>query len=130
MSMAMADYDRDGFLDLYLSVYSYYYGAGEAKAGTPTPYYDAVNGPPNVLFRNDGHGSFVDVTREVGLDAGNDRYSFSAAWGDYDGDGWPDLVVTNDFGRKNLYHNLGLRDGKVRFEDVAARAGVEDHAAG
>ena len=57
MSMAIADYDRDGFLDLYLCVYSYYYGAGEAKAGTPTPYYDAVNGPPNVLFRNDGHGT-------------------------------------------------------------------------
>ena len=130
MSMAVADYDRDGFLDLYLSVYSYHYGAGESKAGTPTPYHDAVNGPPNVLFRNDGHGGFVEVTREVGLDAGNDRFSFSAAWGDYDGDGWPDLVVTNDFGRKNLYHNLGLRDGKVRFEDVAAKAGVEDHAAG
>jgi tetratricopeptide (TPR) repeat protein/peroxiredoxin len=130
MSMAVADYDRDGFLDVYLSVYSYHYGAGEGKAGTPTPYHDAVNGPPNVLFRNDGHGSFVEVTREVGLDAGNDRFSFSAAWGDYDNDGWPDLVVTNDFGRKNLYHNLGLRDGKVRFEDVAAKAGVEDHAAG
>jgi tetratricopeptide (TPR) repeat protein len=130
MSMAAGDYDRDGFLDLYLSVYSYHYGAGEAKAGTPTPYYDAVNGPPNVLFRNDGRGRFVEVTREAGLDAGNDRFSFSAAFGDYDGDGWPDLVVTNDFGRKNLYHNLGLRDGKVRFEDVAAKAGVEDHAAG
>lgn len=130
MSMAMADYDRDGFLDLYLSVYSYHYGAGEAKAGTPTPYYDAVNGPPNALFRNDGHGSFVEVTHEVGLDVANDRFSFAAAWADYDGDGWPDLTVTNDFGRKNLYRNLGLRDGKVKFEDVAARAGVEDHAAG
>jgi Flp pilus assembly protein TadD/peroxiredoxin len=130
MSMAVADYDRDGFLDVYLSVYSYHYGAGEAKAGTPTPYHDAVNGPPNVLFRNDGRGSFLEVTREVGLDAGNDRFSFSTAWGDYDGDGWPDLVVTNDFGRKNLYHNLGLRDGKVRFEDVSRKAGIEDHAAG
>jgi Tfp pilus assembly protein PilF/peroxiredoxin len=130
MSMAMADYDRDGFLDLYLSVYSYYYGAGEAKAGTPTPYYDAVNGPPNVLFRNDGHGNFLEVTHEAGLDAGNDRYSFSAAWEDYDGDGWPDLVVTNDFGRKNLYHNLGRRDGTVTFEDVSAKAGIEDYAAG
>jgi Tfp pilus assembly protein PilF/peroxiredoxin len=129
-SMAIADYDRDGFLDVYLSVYSYYYGAGEAKAGTPTPYYDAVNGPPNVLFRNRGDGTFEDVTHEVGLDAGNDRYSFSAAWGDYDGDGWPDLVVTNDFGRKNLYHNLGRRDGKVTFEDVSAKAGIEDYAAG
>ena len=130
MGLAIADYDRDGFLDLYLCVYSFYYGVGEGKAGTPTPYYDATNGPPNVFFRNDGHGRFVEVTDEVGLDAGNDRFSFSAAWGDYDGDGWPDLVVANDFGRKNLYHNLGLRDGRVRFEDVSARAGVEDHAAG
>jgi Tfp pilus assembly protein PilF/peroxiredoxin len=130
MGMAIGDYDRDGFLDLYLCVYSFYYGVGEGKAGTPTPYYDATNGPPNVFFRNDGHGRFVDVTDEAGLDAGNDRFSFSAAWGDYDEDGWPDLVVTNDFGRKNLYHNLGLRDGKVRFEDVSARAGIEDYAAG
>ena len=130
MGMAIADYDRDGFLDLYLCVYSFYYGVGEGKAGTPTPYYDATNGPPNVFFRNDGHGRFVEVTDEVGLDAGNDRFSFSAAWGDYDGDGWPDLVVTNDFGRKNLYHNLGLRNGRVRFEDVSAPAGVEDYAAG
>jgi tetratricopeptide (TPR) repeat protein len=129
MGMAMADYDRDGYLDLYLCVYSYHYGAGEAKAGTPTPYHDALNGPPNVLYRNTGRG-FVDVTSETGLDAGNNRYSFSASWSDYDGDGWPDLVVTNDFGRKNLYHNRGLRDGKVTFEDVAAQAGVEDHAAG
>jgi tetratricopeptide (TPR) repeat protein len=130
MGMAIADYDRDGLLDLYLCVYSFYYGVGEGKAGTPTPYYDATNGPPNVLFRNDGHGRFVEVTDEVGLDAGNDRFSFSAAWGDYDGDGWPDLVVTNDFGRKNLYHNLGLRTARVRFEDVSAPAGVEDYAAG
>ena len=60
----MADYDRDGFLDLYLCVYSYFFGAGEDKAGTPMPYYDARNGPPGVLFRNDGRGRFVDVTAE------------------------------------------------------------------
>jgi Flp pilus assembly protein TadD/peroxiredoxin len=130
MSMAMADYDRDGFLDLYLCVYSFYYGAGEGKAGTPMPYYDARNGPPSVLFRNDGHGHFVDVTHEAGLDAGNDRYHFAAAWGDYDGDGWPDLLVANDFGRKNLYRNRGLRDGRVTFEDVSAEAGLEDYGAG
>jgi len=130
MSMAMADYDRDGFLDLYLCVYSFYYGAGEDKAGTPMPYYDARNGPPSVLFRNDGHGRFVDTTQEAGLDVGNDRYHFAAAWADYDGDGWPDLLVANDFGRKNLYRNRGLRNGKVTFEDVAAQAGVEDYGAG
>ena len=112
-SMAMADYDRDGFLDLYLCVYSYFFGAGEDKAGTPMPYYDARNGPPGVLFRNDGSGRFVDATQEAGLDAGNDRYHFAAAWADYDGDGWPDLLVANDFGVKNLYRNLGARGGQV-----------------
>jgi Tfp pilus assembly protein PilF/peroxiredoxin len=130
MSMAMADYDRDGFLDLYLCVYSFYYGAGEDKAGTPMPYHDARNGPPAVLFHNDGHGRFVEATAEAGLGAGNDGYHFAAAWGDYDGDGWPDLLVANDFGRKNLYHNRGRRDGKVTFEDVTARSGIEDHGAG
>ena len=49
MSLALADYDRDGDLDLYLCVYSFYYGAGEDKAGTPMPYYDARNGPPSVV---------------------------------------------------------------------------------
>ncbi len=130
MSIAMADYDRDGFLDLYLCVYSFYYGAGEGRAGTPMPYHDAQNGPPSVLFRNDGQGRFKDVTREAGLDAANDRYHFAAAWGDYDGDGWPDLFVANDFGRKNLYRNLGRQDGTVKFEDVTTRAGIEDHGAG
>jgi Tfp pilus assembly protein PilF len=129
-SIAMADYDRDGFLDLYVCVYSYLFGAGEDKAGTPAPYYDARNGPPSVLFRNDGRGRFIDVTTEAGLDIGNDRYHFAAAWADYDNDGWPDLLVANDFGTKNLYRNLGSRNGTVTFEDVAASAGLLDHGAG
>jgi Tfp pilus assembly protein PilF/peroxiredoxin len=128
--LSMADYDRDGFLDVYLCVYSYFFGAGEEKAGTPMPYYDARSGPPGVLFRNDGKGRFVDTTKATGLDAGNDRYHFAAAWADYDEDGWPDLLVANDFGVKNLYRNLGARGGPVRFEDVAAQAGVLDYGAG
>ncbi len=129
-SIAMADYDRDGFLDLYLCVYAYFYGAGDDKAGTPMPYYDARNGPPGVLFRNDGRGRFVEVTKEAGLEAGNDRYHFAAAWADYDGDGWQDLLVANDFGTKNLYRNRGSQNGRVTFEDVAATAGLLDHGAG
>ena len=117
----MADYDRDGFLDVYLCTYAYFIGASEDKAGTPTPYHDAQNGPPNVLLRNDGHGRFADVTAEAGLGEHNDRFSFAAAWADYDEDGWPDLLVANDFGRKNLYHNEGSKDGRVTFKDVAAR---------
>jgi hypothetical protein len=58
--------------------------------------------------------------------AGNNRYSFAAAWADYDSDGDQDLYVANDFGRNNLYRNNG--DGT--FTDVAAEAGVDDLAAG
>jgi Tfp pilus assembly protein PilF/peroxiredoxin len=129
-SAAVADYDRDGFLDLYLCAYGYYIGVSEDKAGPPSPYHDALNGSPNVLLHNDGHGRFVDVTEAVGLDQNNDRFSFAPAWADYDEDGWPDLLVANDFGRKNLYHNEGLVNGQVHFKDVAAEAGVEDYGAG
>jgi Tfp pilus assembly protein PilF len=130
IAVAMADYDRDGFLDLYLCNYSYFVGSSDDKGGSPNPYHDAQNGPPNLLLRNEGGRRFVDVTREAGLDENNTRFSFAAAWGDYDDDGWPDLLVANDFGRKNLYHNEGLKDGKVTFKDVTAAAGVEDHGAG
>jgi Tfp pilus assembly protein PilF/peroxiredoxin len=129
-SAAVADYDRDGFLDIYLCAYGYYIGVSEDKAGPPSPYHDALNGSPNVLLHNDGHGRFVDVTDAVGLDQNNDRFSFAPAWADYDEDGWPDLLVANDFGRKNLYHNEGRVNGQVRFKDVAAEAGVEDYGAG
>ena len=129
-SAALADYDRDGFLDVYLCAYGYFIGVSEDKAGPPSPYHDALNGSPNVLLRNDGRRRFVEVTEEVGLDQNNDRFSFAPAWGDYDGDGWPDLLVANDFGRKNLYHHRGAVNGRPQFEDVAARAGVEDYGAG
>ena len=121
--MAAADYDRDGKLDLYLCCYVYF--QTEAQYTYPSPYHDARNGPPNFLFRNQldrtGGGSFRDVTAEVGLDQDNDRFSFAPAWCDSTGDGWPDLYVANDFGRKNFYRN---RAG--RFHDEAAQAGVED----
>jgi len=121
---AMADYDRDGWLDIYFCLYSYYQGADQYRY--PAPYYDALNGPPNFLMRNNRDGTFRDVTKESGLDKNNTRFSFCSAWSDYNGDGWPDLYVVNDFGRKNLYKNNG--DGT--FTDVAAAAGVENVGAG
>jgi tetratricopeptide (TPR) repeat protein len=123
-SAAVADYNRDGRLDVYFCVYSYYKGLNHHQY--PSPYYDAQNGPPNFLFRNRGDGSFEDVTQASGMDQNNNRFSFAAAWCDYDNDGWPDLYVANDFGRKNLYRNNG--DGT--FTDVAAKAGVEDYGPG
>jgi tetratricopeptide (TPR) repeat protein len=123
-SAAVADYDRDGFLDIYLCVYSFYQGLNQYQF--PSPYYDAQNGPPNFLFRNRGDGTFEDVTIASGMDENNNRFSFAAAWCDYNGDGWPDLFVANDFGRKNLYRS----DGKGHFTDVAKDVGVEDYGPG
>ena len=121
---AVADYDRDGWLDIYFCLYSYYQGTGQYKY--PSPYHDAENGPPNFLMRNNRDGTFRDVTSTSGLNQNNTRYSFCCGWGDYNRDGWPDLYVVNDFGRKNLYRNNG--DGT--FTDVAPQAGVEDVGAG
>ena len=121
---ALADYDLDGDIDLFVCAYDFWEAGAEYDA--PTPYYDAVNGPANLLFRNDGSGSFEEVSRRAGMEATNNRFSFAAAWGDYDGDGDPDLYVANDFGRNNLYSNNG--DGT--FEDRAAALGVEDLGAG
>jgi tetratricopeptide (TPR) repeat protein len=121
---AAADYDRDGWLDIYFCLYAYYQGADQYKY--PTPYYAAENGPPNFMLRNNRDGTFRDVTAQCGLNQNNTRYSFCCGWGDYNRDGWPDLYVVNDFGRKNLYRNNG--DGT--FTDVAPQSGVEDAGAG
>jgi tetratricopeptide (TPR) repeat protein len=121
---AAADYDRDGWLDIYFCLYAYYQGAGQYRY--PTPYYAAENGPPNFLMRNNRDGTFHDVTAKSGLDQNNTRYSFCCGWNDYNNDGWPDLYVVNDFGRNNLYRNNG--DGT--FADAAAAAGAEDAGAG
>ncbi|HEX4230900.1 MAG TPA: FG-GAP-like repeat-containing protein [Bryobacteraceae bacterium] len=121
--MAAADFDRDGKLDLYLCCYVYF--QSEAQYTYAAPYDDARNGPPNFLFRNrldaQGGGWFEDVTAEAGMMENNDRFSFAPAWCDYNGDGWPDLYVANDFGRKNLYKN-----DRGHFRDVAAEAGADD----
>lgn len=117
---AFGDYDRDGRLDVYFCLYSYYKGIEQYHF--PVPYYDARNGPPNFLFQNEGDATFRDVTAETGLNQNNDRFSFDCTWCDFDNDGWPDLYVVNDFGRKNLYHNN--RNGT--FTDIAEEAGVVD----
>ncbi len=121
---AAADYDRDGWLDIYFCLYSYYQGTGQYKY--PSPYHDAENGPPNFLMRNNRDSTFRDVTAASGLNQNNTRYSFCCGWSDYNGDGWPDLYVVNDFGRKTLYRNRG--DGT--FTDVAAECAAEAVGAG
>jgi tetratricopeptide (TPR) repeat protein len=120
-SLAAADCDADGDLDLYVCSYLSPY----EKNGLPVPYHDANNGEPNVLLRNDGAWSFVDATAAFGLDENNRRFTFAAAFEDFDNDGDQDLYVANDFGRKNLYRNEG-----GRFRDVAPEFAAEDVSAG
>jgi Flp pilus assembly protein TadD len=121
---SVADYNCDGLLDIYFCTYSFYQGLSEYEY--PNPYYDAQNGPPNFLMRNRGSHSFEDVTISSGIDVSNNRFSFDAVWSDYDRDGWPDLYVVNDFGRKVLYRNN--RNGT--FTDVSAEARIEDPGEG
>lgn len=121
---ALADYDRDGRLDVYFCVYNYYAGLDQYRY--PSPYFDARNGPPNFLFHNEGRWTFSDRTESAGLKIDNDRYSFACAWGDHNGNGLPDLYVANDFGRNNLY----LNNGDGTFTSAAHEAHAEDVGAG
>ncbi|MCA9211464.1 MAG: VCBS repeat-containing protein [Planctomycetales bacterium] len=125
-SISASDYDLDGDVDVYACGYNPPASSVRQGAmGEPVPYHDANNGGKNMLLRNDGNWLFTDVTSEVGLDQNNSRYSFAAAWEDYDNDGDPDLYVANDYGRNNLYRN-----DNGRFTDVAPELNVEDMSAG
>ena len=121
---ALADYDRDGRLDIYFCMYQYYLGLDQYHY--PVPYFDARNGPPNCLLHNEGDGTFVERTEQAGLSVDNNRYSFACAWGDSNSNGLPDLCVANDFGTTQLYRNNG--DGT--FKVVSGQAHVEDVGAG
>ena len=128
-SMAAADYDNDGDLDIYVCGRD---ASGEIKAeegalGIPMPYYDANNGGRNMLFRNDGSFALQDATNEVGMDVNNRRFSLACAWEDFDNDGDQDLYVSNDFGRNNLWRNdAGPKPGSRTFTDIAGEAKVLD----
>ena len=98
---AWGDYDNDGDLDLYVG--------NESSS--------AINAPSQ-LFRNNGNGTFTDVAAEAGVL--NNRYSKAVVWGDYNGDRFPDLYVSNYKGANRLYRNN--RNGT--FTDVAEELGV------
>lgn len=93
---AWADYDNDGDLDLYVGNESF----------------------PCQLFRNNGDGTFTDAADAAGVT--NDDVAKAVVWGDYDGDRYPDLYVSNFGGPNRLYHNKG--DGT--FRDLAPGASV------
>ena len=105
---AFFDYDTDGDLDLYLV------NSGDLTGN------DSEGSHKSILYRNNGHGTFTDVTGTAGV-GNTGHYGMGVACGDYDNDGDPDLYVTN-FGANVLYRNNG--DGT--FTDVTETAGVGD----
>ena len=102
------DYDQNGLLDLYL------------VNGGATKLYRPKHPLRSALYRNNGDGTFTDVTEKAGVGA-EGLFGMGVAAGDFDNDGFPDLFVLG-YGRCILYHNKG--DGT--FEDVTAKAGVQN----
>jgi enediyne biosynthesis protein E4 len=102
------DYDQNGLLDLYL------------VNGAATGVYKPEQPLRSALYRNNGDGTFTDVTEKAGIGA-EGLFGMGVAVGDYDNDGYPDLLVLG-YGRCILYHN----NGNGTFTDVTAKAGVEN----
>ena len=105
---AFADYNNDGYIDLYV-------------VNNPGPLDAEITdiSPGNVLYRNNGDGTFTDVTEEAGV--GDRGYGMGCVFGDYDNDGDLDLYVTN-YEQNVLYRN----NGDETFSDVTEEAGVGD----
>jgi hypothetical protein len=125
---AWADFDGDGQLDLFVARYVHvdlhHLPVFDVKAPLDSTQIiqvpDKLEGETDVLFRNRGDGTFEDVSAKAGVGDAAKLHGMGVVWGDYDNDGRPDLLVTNDGGPNYLYHNLG--DGK--FEEVGAFTGA------
>jgi enediyne biosynthesis protein E4 len=106
--VAWIDYDQDGLIDLYF------------VQSAATDIYKPPHPLRSALYRNNGDGTFTDVTDKAGV-AGEGHYGQGVAVGDFDNDGYPDLYVTG-YGRAILYHN----NGNGTFTDVTAKSAVAD----
>ena len=121
-SFTAGDVDGDGDLDLFIANYKQAYTGGQM----PTPYYDANDGHPAYLLRNDGDGVFVDITAAAGLEAKRFRRTYSSSFIDLDGDADQDLLVVSDFSGFDMY----LNDGRGHFTDVSDQFGESRHLFG
>ena len=124
-SAAFADIDRDGFVDLYVGNYhnfSYTNHRVCAEGGSGLQLYcgpEAFDGVTDVLYRNEGDGTFADITTAAGLGSAEGK-ELGVVFGDVDLDGDPDLYLANDKTLNFLY----LNDGTGHFADEALLAGV------
>jgi tetratricopeptide (TPR) repeat protein len=124
------DYNRDGYLDLYVCGYIKYKPDTGKESTTSTQFgmevpftLNPASYEPerNLLFRNNGNGTFTEVAKDLGV-ANPDGRSLVALWHDFNGDGWPDLYVANDISENKLYIN---HHGE--FVDAGKDAWVEEY---
>src|SRR5688572_6081090 len=123
------DYNRDGFLDLYVTGYVRYTrtdsseSSGKYDVENPASINPSSFRPErNLLYRNNRDGTFTELAASAGVVDSAGR-GLAAAWADFDEDGWPDLYVANDVSDNALYRNLG--NGK--FVDVGRASRVADY---
>src|SRR6266566_4649262 len=124
MGVAIGDFDNDGWLDLFLSNYCQWevnkdpvcLSGGRLRAYCHPKFYEPL---PSTLYRNNGDGTFTDVSEETGITKKFGK-GMGVGFNDYDGDGFLDIFVANDNMPNSLFHNL---KGKA-FEEVAMDAGV------
>ena len=127
---AFVDYNRDGHLGLMVANYVDFNiattpvpGEGSSCVWKGVPVMCGPRGLPgakNILYQNNGDGTFTDVTKKAHIDQTGGHYAFSVSTFDYDDDGWPDMYVACDSAPSILYHNN--HDGT--FTDVAVMSGV------
>ena len=125
---AFVDYDRDGRLDLFVANYiDLDLATAPVPESGPCMYKSVMVacGPPglqggkNILYHNNGDGTFTDVSEATGIFRANGTYGLGVLTADFDNDGWPDIYVANDSTASALYHNK--KNGT--FEDIAIEAG-------
>jgi enediyne biosynthesis protein E4 len=127
---AFIDYDRDGHLDLAVAHYVNFKAQESPRPraqsgcnwkGMPVPCGPrGLKGETMTLYRNDGHGHFVDVSQQAGIATPPDYFGFTILTGDFDDDGWPDLFITCDSTPSLYFHNK--RDGT--FEEMGLGSGL------
>ncbi len=138
---AFLDYDRDGHLDLFVANYIDFdlktaplpesgpclFKGAQVACGPP-----GLPGAKNILYHNDGDGTFTDVSEKAGITRANGTYGLGVLTADFDNDGWPDIYVANDSQPSALYHNnhdgtftdIGITAGCAYSQDGKPQAGM------
>lgn len=127
---SFGDYDGDGFVDLMVASYVDFHLDDLPQFGSSSfCKYRGVDvqcgprglkGAGDILYHNNGNGTFTDVSKQAGVDDPNGYYGLGVIWADFNNSGRPDIYITNDSTPKFLYRNLG----KGKFEEIGYESGT------